>query len=325
MRINQVPGTGLQISQLVLGTMTFGAQVDEAEAGRMLDLSSDAGITMLDTANAYTTGDAERMLGRLLTSRPNRFTVATKAGIAHPDAGGAAPLSRQGLRDCLHGSLTRLGVDHVALFYLHQPDRATPVAETLAAADELVREGKIGALGVSNFAAWQLTELRHVAQASGLTAPTVSQPLYNLLARRIEEEYVECTATAGVLNVVYNPLGGGLLTGKHQHDEPAGGGRFGPQGLGVMYRQRYWNRQLFEAVDSLGEIAAQAGISLVELALRWLVGAPAVAAILLGASRPEQLAANLAAAQGPPLSADMRAACDQVWQHLRGPVPAYNR
>ena len=326
MRSIEVPGTDLTISELVLGTMTFGMQVDEAAAGRMLDVCTDVGITMLDTANAYSAGEAERMIGRLLASRPGRFAIATKAGMPHADAGRDAQLSRPALRNCLHASLQRLRVDRVDLFYLHQPDRATPVEETLAAVDELVQEGKVGALGVSNFAAWQLTELRHVALAGGLTAPSVSQPLYNLVSRRIDEEYVECAQAAGVVNVVYNPLGGGLLTGKHLPDEvPAAGGRFSQEGLGAMYRQRYWREDLFAAVTELTGIAEQAGLTLIELALRWLLSRPHVGAVLLGASRVEQLEANVSSAEGPALSADVIEACEAVWQQLRGPAPAYNR
>lgn len=326
MRSIEVPGTDLTISELVLGTMTFGMQVDEAAAGRMLDLCTEVGITMLDTANAYAAGDAERLIGRLLMTRPDRFAVATKAGMPHADAGGDAPLSRPALRSCLHASLQRLGVDRVDLFYLHQPDRATPVEETLAAVEELVQEGKVGALGVSNFAAWQLTELRHVARAAGLTAPTVSQPLYNLVSRRIDEEYVECAAAAGVVNVVYNPLGGGLLTGKHRPDSaPANDGRFAQAGLGAMYRQRYWKPDLFAAVDDLAGVAEQAGLTLIELALGWLLSRPHVGAVLLGASRVEQLEVNVSAARGAELSADVVAACEAVWQQLRGPSPSYNR
>lgn len=157
----------LELGPLVLGTMTFGDTVDADGAAAMLDAALAAGITHIDTANGYAGGDSERMLAELLRGRRDRVTLATKAGIAHPDAGEHSPLSAAGLRASVEGSLARLQTDHIELFYLHQPDRAAPLTETLTAVAELVREGKIGALGVSNYAAWQIAELNHTADAVG--------------------------------------------------------------------------------------------------------------------------------------------------------------
>jgi aryl-alcohol dehydrogenase-like predicted oxidoreductase len=311
--------------RLVLGTMTFGSQVDRSGAAEMLDACRDAGVTMVDTANVYNAGAAEEMLGDLLAGRDG-LRLATKVGMPHADAGDHAPLSASAIRACVEGSLRRLRTDRVELLYLHQPDRSTPVEETLAAVDALVRAGTVGALGVSNYAAWQIAELLRVASQGGFTAPTVSQPIYNLIARRIEDEYVEFAAGAGLTNIVYNPLGGGLLTGKHDFGSgPESGGRFGDGALGATYRQRYWNERLFEAVRALGDVAAAAGLTPIELAFRWLLGRPAVDAVLLGASSVAHLRTNLEAASGPPLDDATLAACDDVWARLYGPAPAYNR
>ncbi|MEQ4721286.1 aldo/keto reductase [Nonomuraea sp. B19D2] len=301
----------------VLGTMTFGDTVDARTAGRMLDHALDAGVTGVDTANGYAGGAAEEILGELLRSRRDRVVLATKAGIPHPDAGDHAPLSPAGLRASLEGSLRRLKTEHVDLFYLHQPDRATPLDDTLATVAELMAEGKIGSLGVSNYAAWQIAGISPL--------PVVAQQLYNLLARRIEDEYAEFALTSGLRTMVYNPLGGGLLTGRHRFDQAPGTGRFGDSRVAAMYRKRYWDADLFKAVEALQAITEDAGLPLAELSLRWLAGNPVVSAVLLGASSVDHLRANLAALAAGPLPADVAAACDAVGDTLRGPMPAYNR
>ncbi|MFD4668650.1 aldo/keto reductase [Lentzea sp. NPDC058450] len=317
----KLPGVPVPLSRLVLGTMTFGDTVDVAAAKSITDAALDAGITGVDTANAYAGGKTEEILAGLLHGRRDRVVLATKAGMPHPDAGEHSPLSPAALRASLEGSLRRLGTDHVDLFYLHQPDRATPIADTLGAVAEFVDEGKVLALGVSNFAAWQIAELTH----AGGPRPVVAQQLYNLLARRVEEEYLEYARTSGLVTMVYNPLGGGLLTGRHRFGDEPGTGRFSDSRLAGMYRERYWDPRLFAAVERLTAIADGAGIGLVELSLRWLLGQPGVGSLLLGGSRVEQLHANIAAAAAGPLPGDVRSACDEVGADLRGPMPAYNR
>jgi aryl-alcohol dehydrogenase-like predicted oxidoreductase len=310
---------------LILGTMTFGDTVDFDGAAAMLDAALDAGISHLDTANGYAGGESERMLARLLDGRRDRVTLATKAGMPHPDAGEHSPLSAAGLRASVEGCLSRLGTDHVDLFYLHQPDRAAPLAETLGTIAELVAEGKIRALGVSNYAAWQIAEVNHTADEVGAPRPVAAQQLYNLLARRIEEEYAEFAAVTGLTTVVYNPLGGGLLTGRHSLDSDPAEGRFGNSRLASMYKQRYWNAAIFDAVQQLSVVAEKAGIPLTELALRWLVTKPAAGPILLGGSKVEHLRSNIAAVAKGPLDADVVDACDDIGAALRGPMPNYNR
>lgn len=320
----KLPGVPVPLSRLVLGTMTFGDTVDATGAAAMVDAALDAGITGIDTANAYAGGRTEPMLAELLRGLRDRVVLATKAGMPHPDAGDHSPLSPAALRASLEGSLRRLDTDRIDLFYLHQPDRATPIADTLATVAKFVTEGKVLALGVSNYAAWQIAELTHTADRIGAPRPVLAQQLYNLLARRVEEEYLEYARTSGLTTMVYNPLGGGLLTGRHRFDEP-GTGRFGDSALAGMYRRRYWDARLFAAVERLSGIADGAGIGLAELSLRWLLGKEDVGALLLGGSRVDQLHANLAAAAAGALPADVRTACDEVGADLRGPMPAYNR
>ncbi|WP_017975149.1 aldo/keto reductase [Actinopolyspora halophila] len=317
-----LPRTG---TQPVLGTMNFGDTVDLTGAARMLDTALESGVTDIDTANGYSGGAAEEMLGELLAHRRKRVSLATKVGIPHPDAGEHPPLSAPALRACVRGSLERLGVEHIDVLYLHQPDRATPLDETLSTVSELVTEGRVGALGVSNFAAWQIAEINRITDLIGAPRPRVAQQLHNLLARRVEEEYTEFAAVTGLTTMVYNPLAGGLLTGRHHFSSTPGTGRFGDSRLAGMYTERYWNSELFEAVNRLHEIAEGAGVTMPELALRWLLGRPTTDALLLGASSEKQLTSNLDAVRAGALPTDVAAACDEVGKTLRGPMPAYNR
>ncbi|AKG43922.1 aldo/keto reductase [Streptomyces xiamenensis] len=314
-------------AELVLGTMTFGDTVDAAGAAAMLDLAEEAGITMLDTANVYAGGACEEILGELLAGggRRDRFRIASKAGMPHEDAAGAAPLSAGALRRSVEGSLRRLRTDRLDLFYLHQPDRDTEIVETLDTLAALAAEGLIREVGVSNYPAWRIAELRAEARLRGAPVPAVSQSLYNLIARRVEEEYAEYAASAGISTIVYNPLGGGLLTGRHRFEEPPEHGRFGDSRLAAMYRERYWDRQLFAAVTELTVVADGLGVPLPELALRWLMDRPLVNGVLVGSSTLGHLRANITAARRGPLPAEALDRIDAVWQTLRGPAPAYHR
>ncbi|HVX43257.1 MAG TPA: aldo/keto reductase [Mycobacteriales bacterium] len=323
--VTHVPGVPTPVADIALGTMTFGDSVDPATAAAMVDRALEAGVTMIDTANGYAGGESERILSRVLAGRRDRIVLASKAGIPHPDAGDAPPLSPQALRACVEGSLRRLDTDVIDVFYLHQPDRRTPIGDTLTAVAELARSGKIRALGVSNYAAWQIGEVQRIAVEVGAPPPVLAQQLYNLLARRIEDEYVEFAGTAGVRTVVYNPLAGGLLTGRHRYAERPQDGRFGDSRVAAMYQQRYWQPPLFDAVTELSTVAEKAGVGLVELALRWLISKPATACVLLGGSSVEHLKSNLDALAAGPLPADVVAACDAATETLRGAMPAYNR
>lgn len=320
-----LPGVERPLSQLVLGTMTFGDTVDLETARTMVDTALEAGITSLDTANGYAAGRSEEMLGEILAGRRDAATLATKAGIYPGDAGGEPLLSAAGLRASLEASLRRLRSDHVDIYYLHMPDRSVPIDETVSALGEFVKEGKVRAIGVSNFSAWQISDVFAACDALGAPRPVLAQQLYNLVARRIEAEYVEFATTKGLETIVYNPLGGGLLTGRHTFTQSPGEGRFGTSALSSMYKDRYWNAETFAVIEALGAIATEAGITLPELSLRWLLSKPVVSSVLLGGSKPHQLEANITAAQAGPLPDDVLAACDEAGLAIAGSMPGYNR
>lgn len=316
---------GRRLTPAVLGTMTFGDSVDEPTATEMVDRFLAAGGTGIDTANGYAGGRSEEILGSVLAGRRDDVVLATKVGIPNPDAEGAAPLSAVAIDRCVHASLRRLRTDHVDVLYLHQPDRSTPDEETLAAVRTLVDSGTVRTWGVSNFSAWQIAELRHAAERLGLGAPVLGQQVYSVIATRIDDEYAEYARSTGLGTVVYNPLGGGLLTGRHRPDEQPSEGRFGSSPLAGMYRSRYWNDEVFAAVEQLRTIAEGAGIPMAELALRWTIGRPVVDAVLIGGSRVTNIAANLEALAAGALPEDVQGAVDDVAASLRGPMPAYNR
>ena len=311
--------------RLVLGTATFGDTVDLDTARRMVDVALAAGVTSIDTANGYGKGRSEEMLAEILQGRHRDVTIATKAGIYAGDAGGAPLLSRNGIRASIEASLRRLDMPEVDLYYLHKPDRSVDVAETVAALDELIDEGKIRAIGVSNFSSWQIADVMTACDAVGAPRPAVAQQMYNLVARRIEGEYVEFAQNRQLTTVVYNPLGGGILSGRHRLEEVPDTGRFGSSVLARMYRDRYWNKPVFEAVSALSDIAVAANVTLPTLALRWLLSRPGVDAVLLGGSSTKHIESNIAAAAAGPLTPDVLIACDAVGKALAGPMPEYNR
>lgn len=316
-------GTDIQVGRVVFGAMTFGAQVDEVEAAAMADTCRSAGITMFDTSNNYAGGRSEEILGRIVKPFRDEVIISTKGGShvdqADPTLGG---LSRTAVQHAVDGSLRRLGVDHIDVYYLHRPDWNTPIEETLEVLDEIVRAGKVRYVAQSNFAAWQITEMIYLAKIHGWPLLQISQPMYNLLGRRVEAEYAACSKRLGLTNITYNPLAGGLLTGKHRPDaEPPPGTRFSK----AIYRDRYWNPIQFEAVERLRQIADSAGLSLIELAFRWVLSRPLTDGMLLGASSLDQLRTNLEALAGPPLDEGTLDACDDVWASLEGVAPHYNR
>ncbi|MCW2797270.1 aldo/keto reductase [Nocardioides sp.] len=318
-------GTDKPLTTFVLGTMSFGDTVADDVAARLVTHALEHGITAIDTANVYAQGRTEEILAPLIAARRDDILLATKAGMPHPDAGEHALLSRAGLRAAIHGSLSRLRTDHIDLFYLHQPDPQTPVEETLEAVTELRREGKIGALGVSNFAAWQIGDVAHAAQRVGTPGPVVAQNVYNLLARRLEDEYVAFARAHRVRTMCYNPLAGGLLATVQQFEQEPTSPRYAGSRLAEMYRNRYWSRELLEAVAELAGVADEAGLTLPELGLRWVLSQDGADAVLLGAGRLEHLVSNLRSVLEGPLDPDVLAACEEISRPLRGPMPAYNR
>jgi len=323
MEYRTLPSTGLKVSRVSFGTMTFGSQADEATARRMIDLCVDAGINFIDTANVYNKGLSETMVGKLLKGRRNKVILASKVRGKMGDGADESGLSRAAIHKAIDCSLARLQTDYVDLYYLHQPDYDVPIEETLAAMDELVKAGKVRCPAVSNYAAWQVAEIHCISQKNGYKPPFISQPMYNMIARAIEDEYLPFCKRYGVAVVPYNPLAGGLLTGKQTRTaKPVAGSRFDGN---KMYLDRYWHEDDFAAVEELREIARDAGKTLVELALQWILSRDQVDSVILGASRLEQLEENLKACEGPRLLSDVLERCDAVWTRLRGVTPKYNR
>ena len=320
----RLAGIDQPLTPVVLGTMTFGDNADNPAAGEMLELFLEAGGNGIDTANGYSGGRSESMLADLLRGRREQVVLATKVGIPHADADGAPPLSIDGIQRSVASSLRRLRTDHVDLLYLHQPDRTTPIAQTLTAIKSLLDHGQIKAWGVSNFAAWQIADLRHTATDQGVPDPVIAQQVYNVVATRIDDEYAEYARTTGLPTIIYNPLAGGLLTGKHTDHAPDTG-RFGTTPLGVMYRNRYWNDTVLDTITELKTLADQAGMPTAELTLRWTIAQPAVNAILIGGSRPQNIRANLAAIANGPLPAELSEAVTAISARVHGPMPDYNR
>ncbi|MCT2085671.1 aldo/keto reductase [Microbacterium enclense] len=309
----------------VLGTMNFGDGLDNAAATLVLNEALDSGIHYIDTANGYAGGASEEIIGRALTARRHDVHLASKVGMPHGDADGAPPLSAAAIRQCLKGSFRRLNTDYLDLYYLHQPDRATPVDETLDTLAALLEEGAIRSWAISNHASWQLAELADKARERGIPGPAASQQLYNVVCRRIESEYLEAAAHFEAPVVAYNPLAGGLLTGKHSYAARPDSGRFGGERLGKMYTDRYWDPRMFEAIERLRDISDEAGLDMREVSLRWLVDRPGVSGILVGGSRPEQVRSNLDTITHGPLEPELVERVDAVGEWLDGPVPKYNR
>jgi aryl-alcohol dehydrogenase-like predicted oxidoreductase len=322
MQQRTLPRTELTVSRACFGTMTFGSQTDEAASIRIVERAIEAGINFLDTANVYNNGLSETILGKALKGRRDKLVLASKVRGKMGEGPEESGLARAAILRAIEDSLRRLQTDYLDIYYLHLPDYSVRIEETLETIDQLVRAGKVRYPGSSNYSGWQVCQMLWIAEKSGYRAATITQPMYNLLARGIEQEYLPMAKEFGVATVVYNPLAGGLLTGKQKRDLPLPGTRFDNNQL---YLGRYWHQIYFDAVDELLQIARAAGRSPVSLALNWLLHHTPVDCVILGASRLEQLEENLKAMGQGPLPTDAVAACDRVWANLRGVTPQYNR
>ncbi len=322
MQTRTLPHTGLTVSRACFGTMTFGGQVDEAGAARIVDLCFDRGVNFFDTANAYTRGQSETILGKTLKGRRGRAVLASKVGADTGEPAGLSPLSRKSILENLENSLRRLQTDYLDLYYLHTPDYEAPLEESLAAMDEAVRAGKVRYPAMSNYASWQHCQALWISEKRAFQPPHVSQPIYNLLARGIEQEYLPFCKEFGISTVVYNPLAGGLLTGKQHRERPLPGTRFDAN---QMYLDRYWHPACFDALDELRELAEREGRTMLDLSLNWLLFHTPADCLILGASKIEQLEETLDVFGKAPLAAATLTALDRIWRSLRGVSPKYNR
>jgi len=323
MQYQRLRGTGATVSRLSLGTMTFGAQTDEPTAKRIVDAALDAGINFFDTADAYVKGVSEEILGRAIKGKREQIVLASKVcNLVGDDPYKDAGLHRWHIIHGVEASLKRLDVECLDICYMHKPDRNTPIEESLAAFDTLVQQGKVMYVGMSNFASWRICRAKWAADVGRYAPPVVTQVPYNLLARGIEQELLPFTGEMDVGVTCYNPLAAGLLTGKHRAKKtPLEGTRFA---LSQDYFNRYWMDANIAAIEALAAIADKVGKTLLELALQWLLAQATVDSVILGVSKLEHLAQNVAAAEGT-LDADTLAACDEVWATLRGDHFRYNR
>ncbi|MGH7374467.1 MAG: aldo/keto reductase [Candidatus Rokuibacteriota bacterium] len=324
MRHVRLGRTGLSVSRLCLGTMTFGLQCDEAASRAILDRAAAGGVTFLDTADVYplgggfeTVGRTEEILGRWLEGRRHDFVVATKcfgAMSAKPWDRGA---SRKHILDAIDGSLRRLRTDYVDLYQLHHPDAETPIDETLHALDDVVKAGKARYVGCSNFHAYRVARALGRSEVLGVARFDSVQPRYNLLFRQIERELLPLCREEGIGVIPYNPLAGGFLSGKHRRESgPTPGTRFTLGSAAARYQDRYWHEREFDTIEALRPLAAEAGMSLTRLAVAWVLAEPAITSPIVGASRPDQLDDVLPAAEKP-LDAGLKARLDEITREYR--------
>lgn len=287
--------SGLTITPITLGTMNFGNQLDEDASRAILDRALDLGIRTLDTANCYPIGDrtrfgaTEEIIGRWLRGRRDEVIIATKCGMPTGRQAWESGASRKNIMTSVEKSLRRLQTDYVDVLQMHAWDPATPLDETLSAFDDLVRRGLVRYAGVANYRPHQVARTVGRAETLGTAGIHSVQWRYNLLYREAEHDLAGLCQAEGLALLVYNPLGGGMLTGKHARGEVTPGGRFSHGTSAAVYAQRYWHEEAFQLVDGLREVAEQASMSPATLALQWVLSHPFVTSVLAGASRPEQL------------------------------------
>ncbi|MFT5220723.1 MAG: aflatoxin B1 aldehyde reductase [Planctomycetota bacterium] len=300
----------------ILGTMTFGDQVDRDNAGLILERFIEAGNSELDTAYQYCGGATEKMLGELLPP-PKRETIYLASKVNPWNDFGLQPdqVEKQ-LNECL----TRLGSDYLDLLYLHSPDLETPIEKTLERCFELYQQGKFREFGLSNFAAWQVAEVVELCRSNGWMVPTVYQGMYNALTRDVETELFPCLRNYAMRFYAYNPLAGGLLSGKYSSiDAIPDSGRFTVE---RGYQSRYWKNDYFEVLQKLSKVSQETGISAVKIAIGWLLHHSKLEAqhgdaIILGVSKMEHLSENITAFEQQPLEQSILDILDQGWQTIK--------
>lgn len=306
MQYRQFGRTGLSVSRLCLGTMTFGLQTDALASHRIIDTATDAGVNFIDTADVYplgagfdTTGRTEEIVGSWLKGKRDSYILATKASAPMGPSPWNQGNSRKHLLDAIDASLKRLNTDYVDLYQLHLDDPLTPLDETLEAMDIIVKHGKARYIGVSNFLAYRMARMLGRADTLRLTRFVSIQPRYNLLFRQIERELLPLAKEEGLAVMPYNPLAGGLLTGKHTLERTPSDGRFTSSvgEAGAMYVQRYWHEREFQSIERIKSAVEGAGQNMTTTSVAWVLANPSITSVLIGASRPEQLKETLSAAE----------------------------
>ena len=325
MEYRNLPGTGLHVSRICLGTMTFGDQLAAADAAEAVEYAYGRGINFFDTADIYfrgSPGTSETILGKAVHPFRDRVILATKCGGPMTADRNDQGLSRRHVIHAVEESLKRLDTDYIDILYYHFPDPATSVEDMLLTANMLIQSGKIRYYGISNFSAWQTLELYLQAKEMQLVPPAVSESVYNLLTRGLEEEMLPMLRKYPVGLVAFNPLAGGLLTGKHRKNAPSPDSRFSRE---KGYVSRYFSDSNLDAVERLNEIAAATGYNMIEMSLKWLLASETLTSVIVGFSRMEQLRQNLDLVEresAQPLPVEQ---IDAVWESLLGKRFSYHQ
>jgi len=282
--------SNVTVSRICLGTNNFGSQLDEQQASRVIRTATDAGINFIDTANVYVSGRSEEIIGRSIRGDRSRVVLTTKMGYGMPGEPEGINLTRENVLAKADESLRRLQTDHIDLFYLHGFDPNVKLEETLGATNQLVKDGKVGQVGVSNFSADQLRETVRICERNDLAKPVAVEPRFNLIARDAEKELFPLCVKLGMGVAAYSPLAGGFLTGKYAK------GSAPPDGTRAAFNPAYWKRynadENFAKLERLSRVAKESGFPLATLAIAWILSKPAVTAPIVGASRPEQVEEN---------------------------------
>ena len=328
MKHTRLGRTGLSVSRLCLGTMTFGLQCDEATSFAIMDAAAEAGITFFDTADVYplgggidTVGRTEEIVGRWMAGRRDDFILATKCVGQMSGRRWDRGASRKHIMGAVDASLRRLGTEYIDLYQMHQFDPTVTQDETLGALTDLVRLGKVRYIGCSNYLAYELARGIGRSEALGLARYDSVQPRYNLLYRNVERELLPLCGEEGIGVIPYNPIAGGFLSGKHQRGKPTDASRFTLGTAADRYQERYWHDRQFDTVDAMRELATASGVSLATLAIQWVLSNPAITSPIVGASRPEQLA-DAAAAVVSPIDPQVKLQLDELTvDYVNHPAP----
>ncbi len=325
MKTKRLGRTGLQVSEICLGTMTFGNQADQKTSFEIMDTAWEGGVYFFDTADVYPLGatpemrgSTEEIVGKWIKDhkRRDQIVLATKCRGAMGDGPNESGLSRKYITKAIDASLKRLQTDYIDLYQVHGPDPETPIEETMDALDSLVKAGKVRYLGCSNYQAYQLAKALWVSDKQGLARFESDQPRYNILYREIENEVLPLCRQEGLGVIAYNPLAGGFLTGRYKPGQDVEEGtRFSLHQAGKMYQNRYWKEAQFEAVAQLSSFFEARKRSLAQVALAWVLAQPGITSAILGASRAEQLKETLAATELQLEPAEMEAA-NEAWYNL---------
>ena len=313
MEYRRLGGSGVKVSEISLGSwLTYGGSVAEEQASACIDKAYEIGINFFDTANVYMRGAAEEIVGRALRGfERDSYFLATKVYFPMGEGPNDRGLSRKHITEQCHASLKRLGVDYVDLYQCHRYDENTPLEETLRTLDDLVRQGKVLYVGVSEWTDGQISDAMRIAKEMNLNRIVSNQPRYNMIQRKIEDDVIPLCEREGVGQVVFSPLAQGVLTGKYRPGEAPERGTRAADPESNRFMRQLMNEEVLSAVDGLRSVASDQGLSMPQLALAWVLRQENVSSAIIGASRPEQVEDN-AAASGVELSPDVISEIDRI-------------